>query len=117
MAFIIKWNLFIGIVAFMAYVVQKIMGKRLGHYWRKVVWILLTIKMCFPFWSVTEKFRQHFFIISMPAYYMGATKSKDCDHDENWKRFNSRVDVRRKIFAVYMACRDDFMPFVSRNTI
>ena len=53
MAFIIKWNLFIGIVAFMAYVVQKIMGKRLGHYWRKVVWILLTIKMCFPFWSVT----------------------------------------------------------------
>ena len=30
MAFIIKWNLFIGIVAFMAYVVQKIMGKRLG---------------------------------------------------------------------------------------
>ena len=47
----------------------------------------------------------------------GGTKSKDCDHDENWKRFNSRVDVRRKIFAVYMACRDDFMPFVSRNTI
>lgn len=43
----------------------------------------------------------------------GGTKSKDCDHDENWKRFNSRVDVRRKIFAVYMACRDDFMPFVS----
>ena len=42
MAFIIKWNLSIGIVAFMAYVVQKIMGKRLGHYWRKIVWILLT---------------------------------------------------------------------------
>ena len=76
MAFIIKWNLFIGIVAFMAYVVQKIMGKRLGHYWRKVVWILLTIKMCFPFWSVTEKFRQHFFIISMPAYYMGEQNQK-----------------------------------------
>ena len=78
MAFIIKWNLFIGIVAFMAYVVQKIMGKRLGHYWRKVVWILLTIKMCFPFWSVTEKFRQHFFIISMPAYYMGCIFRKNC---------------------------------------
>ena len=76
MAFIIKWNLSIGIVAFMAYVVQKIMGKRLGHYWRKVVWILLTIKMCFPFWSVTEKFRQHFFIISMPAYYMGEQNQK-----------------------------------------
>ena len=76
MAFIIKWNLFIGIVAFMAYVIQKIMGKRLGHYWRKVVWILLTIKMCFPFWSVTEKFRQHFFIISMPAYYMGEQNQK-----------------------------------------
>ena len=60
----------------MAYVVQKIMGKRLGHYWRKVVWILLTIKMCFPFWSVTEKFRQHFFIISMPAYYMGEQNQK-----------------------------------------
>lgn len=54
----------------------KIMGKRLGHYWRKVVWILLTIKMCFPFWSVTEKFRQHFFIISMPAYYMGEQNQK-----------------------------------------
>lgn len=25
------------------------------------------------------------------------TKSKDRDHDENGKRFNSRVDVRRKI--------------------
>ena len=45
------------------------------------------------------------------------TKSKDRDHDENGKRFNSRVDVRRKIFAVYMDCRDDFMSFVSRNTI
>ena len=115
MAFIIKWNLFIGIVAFMAYVVQKIMGKRLGHYWRKIVWILLTLKMCFPFWSVTEKFRQH------PDFYAGilyrGTKSKDRDHDENGKRFNSRVDVRRKIFAIYMDCRDDFMSFVSRNTI
>jgi len=30
------------------------------------------------------------------------TKSKDRDHDENGKRFNSKVDVRRKIFAVYM---------------
>ena len=76
MAFIIKWNLFIGIVAFMAYVVQKIMGKRLGHCWRKVVWIFLTIKMCFPFWSVTEKFRQHFFIISMPVYYIGEQNQK-----------------------------------------
>ena len=76
MAFIIKWNLSIGIVAFMAYVVQKIMGKRLGHYWRKIVWILLTLKMCFPFWSVTEKFRQHPFMISMPAYYIGEQNQK-----------------------------------------
>ena len=76
MAFIIKWNLSIGIVAFMAYVVQKIMGKRLGHYWRKIVWILLTLKMCFPFWSVTEKFRQHPFMISMPAYYIGGQNQK-----------------------------------------
>ena len=45
------------------------------------------------------------------------TKSKDRDDDENGKRFNSKVDVRRKIFAVYMDCRDDFMSFVSRNTI
>ena len=45
------------------------------------------------------------------------TKSKDRDHDENGKRFNSKVDVRQKIFAVYMDCRDDFMSFVSRNTI
>ena len=116
MAFIIKWNLSIGIVAFMAYVVQKIMGKRLGHYWRKIVWILLTLKMCFPFWSVTEKFRQHPFMISMPAYYIGE-QNQNRDHDENGKRFNSKVDVRRKIFAVYMDCRDDFMSFVSRNTI
>ena len=76
MAFIIKWNLSIGIVAFMAYVVQKIMGKRLGHYWRKIVWILLTLKMCFPFWRVTEKFRQHPFMISMPAYYIGEQNQK-----------------------------------------
>ena len=100
MAFIIKWNLSIGIVAFMAYVVQKIMGKRLGHYWRKIVWILLTLKMCFPFWSVTEKFRQHPFMISMPAYISG-TKSKDRDHDENGKRFNSKVDVRRNFCCIY----------------
>ena len=54
----------------------KIMGKRLGHYWRKIVWILLTLKMCFPFWSVTEKFRQHPFMISMPAYYIGEQNQK-----------------------------------------
>ena len=116
MAFIIKWNLFIGIVAFMAYVVQKIMGKRLGHYWRKVVWILLTIKMCFPL-ECDGEIPATFFYNFYAGILYGGTKSKDCDHDENWKRFNSRVDVRRKIFAVYMACRDDFMPFVSRNTI
>ena len=29
------------------------------------------------------------------------TKSKDRDHDENGKRFNSRVDVRRK-FLLYI---------------
>ena len=45
------------------------------------------------------------------------TKSKDRDHDENGKRFNSKVDVRRKIFAVYMDCRDDFMSFVSQYNI
>ena len=101
----------------MAYVVQKIMGKRLGHYWRKIVWILLTIKMCFPFWSVTEKFRQHFFIISMPAYYMGEQNQKTAIMTKIGNVSIREVDVRRKIFAVYMACRDDFMPFVSRNTI
>lgn len=116
MAFIIKWNLFIGIVAFMAYVVQKIMGKRLGHCWRKVVWIFLTIKMCFPFWSVTEKFRQHFFIISMPVYYIGEQNQKTAIMTKI-----GNVSIREWMsgenFAVYMACRDDFMPFVSRNTI
>ena len=113
MAFIIKWNLSIGIVAFMAYVVQKIMGKRLGHYWRKIVWILLTLSIleCDREISATS-----FYDFYAGILYRG-TKSKDRDHDENGKRFNSKVDVRRKIFAVYMDCRDDFMSFVSRNTI
>ena len=98
MAFIIKWNLSIGIVAFMAYVVQKIMGKRLGHYWRKIVWILLTLKMCFPFWSVTEKFRQHPFMISS-RIYIGETKSKDRDHDEKWETFQFEGGCQAKNFC------------------
>ena len=57
------------------------------------------------------------FVFSDAGILYRGTKSKDRDHDENGKRFNSKVDVRRKIFAVYMDCRDDFMSFVSRNTI
>lgn len=57
-----------------------------------------------------------FFIISMPAYYMGEQNQKTAIMTKI-----GNVSIREWMsgenFAVYMACRDDFMPFVSRNTI
>ena len=51
MALFLKWNLLTGIVAGTAFGVQKIFGKKLGHRWRKIVWIILALRMCFP-WEI-----------------------------------------------------------------
>lgn len=72
--------------------------------------------MCFPFWSVTEKFRQHPFMISMPAYYIGEQNQKTAIMTK-MGNVSIRGWMSGENFAVYMDCRDDFMSFVSRNTI
>lgn len=65
MALFLKWNLLTGIVAGTAFGVQKIFGKKLGHRWRKIVWIILALRMCFPWEIPMETVWQRLFTISV----------------------------------------------------
>ena len=65
MIFFVKWNLLTGIVAATAVGVQKIFGRQLGHRWRKTVWMMLALRLCFPFEIPMGIFWQRFFTISI----------------------------------------------------
>ena len=65
MIFFVKWNLLTAIVAGTAFGVQKIFGKKLGHQWRKTVWLILALRMCFPFEISRENVWQRLFTISI----------------------------------------------------
>lgn len=68
MIFFVKWNLLTGIAACAAFCIQKLFGKKLGHQWRKTVWMMLALRMCFPLELPMGTFWQCLFTISLSAH-------------------------------------------------